>query len=85
MTSPLLLDDQPLRQDLLDHGLGKDHVDDKARRFAAASQTLGTSTPATLAFFVPGRIEVLGKHTDYCGGHSLVTAVECGFCVVARP
>lgn len=38
------------------------------------------------AFFVPGRVEVLGKHTDYAGGRSLVCAVERGFCVagVAR-
>lgn len=35
--------------------------------------------------FVPGRIEVLGKHTDYAGGRSLVTAVDRGFCVAAAP
>jgi galactokinase len=35
--------------------------------------------------FIPGRIEVLGKHTDYCGGRSLVAAVERGFCFVADP
>ena len=33
------------------------------------------------AFFVPGRIEVLGKHTDYAGGRSLLCCVERGFCV----
>jgi galactokinase len=37
------------------------------------------------AFFVPGRIEVLGKHTDYAGGRSLLAAVERGFVVVAVP
>jgi galactokinase len=30
------------------------------------------------ALHVPGRIEVLGKHTDYCGGFSLVCAVDRG-------
>lgn len=30
---------------------------------------------------VPGRIEVLGKHTDYAGGRSLVCATEQGFAV----
>ena len=35
--------------------------------------------------FVPGRIEVLGKHTDYPGGRSMVVAVEQGFCVVSVP
>jgi len=36
-------------------------------------------------FYVPGRIEVLGKHTDYAGGRSVVAAVEKGFCFVAAP
>lgn len=36
-------------------------------------------------FFVPGRIEVLGKHTDYAGGRSLLAAVDRGFVIaVAR-
>jgi galactokinase len=34
-------------------------------------------------FFVPGRIEVLGKHTDYAGGRSIIAAAENGFCIVA--
>lgn len=29
--------------------------------------------------FIPGRIEFLGKHTDYCGGHSIVCAIDRGF------
>lgn len=33
--------------------------------------------------FVPGRVEVLGKHTDYCGGRSLLCAVDRGFHFVA--
>lgn len=37
------------------------------------------------AWFVPGRIELLGKHTDYAGGRSLLCAVERGFCVVSAP
>ncbi len=40
---------------------------------------------AVSAFWVPGRIEVLGKHTDYAGGRSLVCAAEQGFAVVAAP
>ena len=40
------------------------------------------SSPTRL--FVPGRIEALGKHTDYAGGRSLLCAVERGVCVVAR-
>ncbi len=38
-----------------------------------------------LAFHVPGRIEFLGKHTDYAGGRSLVCAVDRGIAIVARP
>jgi len=39
---------------------------------------------AETAFFVPGRVEVLGKHTDYAGGRSLLAAVRQGFVVAAR-
>lgn len=34
---------------------------------------------------VPGRIEVLGKHTDYAGGRSLLCTVERGLVIVAAP
>ena len=37
------------------------------------------------AWFVPGRVEVLGKHTDYGGGRSLICAAERGFDVVSAP
>lgn len=37
------------------------------------------------AFFVPGRIEVLGKHTDYAGGRSLLAATSRGFHFLAAP
>lgn len=36
-------------------------------------------------FHVPGRIEVLGKHTDYAGGRSLLAALERGFAVASAP
>ena len=36
------------------------------------------------AWWVPGRLEVFGKHTDYAGGRTLVSAVPRGFVVVAR-
>lgn len=38
-----------------------------------------------VAWFVPGRIEFLGKHTDYAGGRSLVCATERGIAFVAAP
>ncbi|MGH9416322.1 MAG: galactokinase family protein [Terriglobales bacterium] len=37
------------------------------------------------AYWVPGRVELLGKHTDYAGGRSLLSALERGFCVLAAP
>lgn len=37
------------------------------------------------AWWVPGRIEFLGKHTDYAGGPSLLCAVERGLAVAAAP
>jgi galactokinase len=46
----------------------------KARLFEENERALGE-----------GRIEVLGKHTDYAGGRSLLCAVERGFCVTAVP
>jgi galactokinase len=35
--------------------------------------------------FIAGRIEFLGKHTDYCGGRSLVCAIDRGFHVSISP
>ncbi len=74
---------------LVSRGIGADKADDKAvlfRRCADALIETGLSTAAdACAFFVPGRIEVLGKHTDYAGGRTLSVACEQGFCVVAVP
>jgi galactokinase len=36
------------------------------------------------AWWVPGRLEVFGTHTDYAGGRTLICAVPRGFAVVAR-
>lgn len=49
--------------------------------------TLGSPNhrDAPLAFWVPGRIEVLGKHTDYGGGRSLLCAVDRGISALVRP
>ncbi|CAN5841704.1 galactokinase family protein [soil metagenome] len=54
-----------------------------AAALASLDASVGDAEP--LAFFVPGRIEVLGKHTDYAGGRSLLCAMERGFAVLARP
>lgn len=62
----------------------------KRELFASVDEALRALVPAEAAatarrWFVPGRIEVLGKHTDYAGGRSLVCAVGRGFCVSAVP
>jgi galactokinase len=69
-------------------GLSAAEADSKARLFNSAEQRLALLTrracKSAPRWFVPGRIEVLGKHTDYAGGRSLLCAVERGLCVVAR-
>lgn len=57
-----------------------------ARAADAARALLGRGHPGTAlarVLLVPGRIEVLGKHTDYAGGRSLLAAVERGFTLVS--
>jgi len=56
----------------------------EARR-ALTARVEGPAFAKRAEFLVPGRIEVLGKHTDYAGGRSLVSATEQGFAVVAAP
>jgi galactokinase len=58
-----------------------DQAFDAAR---AVWQSLDPSAPPRW-LFVPGRIEVLGKHTDYAGGTTLTCAIERGFCFVHSP
>ena len=75
---------------LVEHGLSPAAAKQKgamlARVVAAAKAAYGARRdPPAAAFFVPGRVEVLGKHTDYAGGRSLLAAAERGFCLVAWP
>ncbi|MGO2605697.1 MAG: galactokinase family protein [Brachybacterium tyrofermentans] len=53
---------------------------------AGASDSAPADAAGTTArWFVPGRIEVLGKHTDYAGGRSLLAAVDVGHTIIATP
>lgn len=79
-----------LGEELSKAGLGEKAAAAKAEVFKRIFKVLGETDPSLarerpVAFLVPGRIEVLGKHTDYAGGRSLVAATEQGFCVLARP
>ena len=69
-------------------GLSAEAVAAHAARFERLLATLGrehSGGDEWDAWYVPGRIEVLGKHTDYGGGRSLICAAERGFTVVAAP
>ena len=85
-----LTDHESLAELLVANGLGAAAARSKADLFAKTAcqltrlDTTGrASRPAAL--FVPGRIEVMGKHTDYAGGHSIVAAAQRGFCLVVSP
>ena len=70
--------------------MSEDAADAKASllddaRAALAALRAGEPQPQSVgevAFWVPGRVEFLGKHTDYAGGRSLLCAVERGICIV---
>ncbi|HEY2431944.1 MAG TPA: galactokinase family protein [Vicinamibacterales bacterium] len=72
---------------LVDRGLDAAERDRKQALFArllAAWHTTRDDVPGH-AWFVPGRLEVFGRHTDYGGGHALVAAAPRGFAVAASP
>jgi galactokinase len=77
----------PIGDRLRTIGLSATEAERKEALFARATNALAELQPGepTVRLWVPGRIEFLGKHTDYAGGRSLLCAVERGFCVVAMP
>jgi galactokinase len=84
-----LQDRQQVAERLRAEGLREEPATEKAALFARVAQQMlvrGASENAPVtAHFVPGRIEVLGKHTDYAGGRSILATVERGFCTLAIP
>lgn len=56
----------------------------KAEFVEDCARALGCKTPAHL-FYVPGRLEVMGKHTDYAGGRSITCALDRGIVVAVQP
>jgi galactokinase len=77
------------RQRLLTAGMSEQEAERKQallERAAAGLVQLGGSAPKIVfRWWVPGRIEFLGKHTDYAGGRSLLCAPERGICLAAAP
>jgi len=73
---------------LVVHGFSAATADEKTAFLVQCDRTLdtmGAARSGRITVWAPGRIEVFGKHTDYAGGRSLLTAVERGFCVRAAP
>ena len=72
---------------LIDRGLDPAERDAKRTLFASVLDAWGQARRDTPqhAWWVPGRLEVFGKHTDYGGGRALVAAAPRGFAVVAGP
>ena len=80
------MDEFEFQQRLASSGVSVYQASVKAKLFIEARNALGAAgvTSDDLNYcFVPGRIEFLGKHTDYTGGRSLICALERGFCVAA--
>ena len=85
-----LTDADELATQLFTTGLSREACQSKAELLVRAASALSVTSEAhsarsPMAFFVPGRIEVLGKHTDYAGGRTMVAAAERGLCVAALP
>jgi galactokinase len=79
-------DERRLTDSLERAGFGGEHARSTAARLSTLYNELVRHRGATAewdAWFVPGRIEVLGKHTDYAGGRSLICTVERGFAAVS--
>jgi len=73
---------------LAEQGLPPDAIARYATQHEAANRALdaeGVPRDTRRRWVVPGRIEVLGKHTDYSGGRSLLCTVERGLVIVAAP
>lgn len=67
---------------LVERGLDRRQIDAKASLF---DRVLAACDDPSYVCWVPGRLEVFGKHTDYAGGRTLVGAVPKGFAFAARP
>ncbi len=83
------MSERPLEARLLSVGLNASEARRKKELFTQVDAALASASEApresAKRWFVPGRIEVLGKHTGYAGGRSLLCAVGRGFCVSAAP
>jgi len=72
----------PVHEGLAQRGISKQEIsalaDGISADLAYIREMPSYNSEAIFGYFVPGRLEVLGKHTDYAGGSSLVCAVNKG-------
>lgn len=76
-----------LARALAEQGLDPAEVSGKAAMFDRALRMFQREAgrDPQYAWWVPGRLEVFGKHTDYAGGRTLVCTIPRGFVVLASP
>lgn len=75
-------------ENLLRIGMSERSAFGKAELYARCQEGLdamGAAHNERWSAWVPGRIEVFGKHTDYAGGRSLLCTAERGFAVRVAP
>ncbi len=84
-----LCNPRQVEERLMRKGLCNDSSKSKAILFEKSARTLlekgYKEKDLVFAYYVPGRVEVLGKHTDYAGGNSLIIAADRGFCILSTP
>ena len=76
-----------LAETLIERGIDPTELDAKRDLFQlvlAGFERAAARFPQHV-WWVPGRLEVFGKHTDYAGGRTLICALPRGFAVVAAP
>ena len=59
-------------------------MNELTQRAASAYARLHGEAPACVSF-APGRVEILGNHTDYNGGYVLSVALDLGISIAAGP
>jgi galactokinase len=74
-----------LLEQLLDSGFSEADARSRAALIVSVEEAFKAriGQPPRWRFWVPGRVEFFGKHTDYAGGRSLIAAVPRGFAVAA--